>query len=238
MLRAIIIDDEQSGIDLLQMLISRNSHLIRIVGSTLDPQEGIGLIEDFRPDVVFLDISMPTMSGFEMLARLQYHDFKLVFTTAHRDYAIEAIRNKAFDYLLKPVADEEFTQCIRNIIAESDQPAVVPPRKEQVFLELLAKDGINYIRMEEIIRLEAARSYTVFYLDGGVRHVASKSLKEFESRLDGGLFYRCHNSHIINLHKVQKFVNHQGYFALMKDGSMADIAKKCKEPFLERLKGL
>jgi two-component system LytT family response regulator len=238
MLRAIIIDDEQSGIDVLKVLIERNSALMRIVASTLDPEEGIALIHDFHPDVVFLDVSMPAMNGFELLARLHYHDFKLVFTTAHRDYAIQAIKNRAFDYLLKPIDQADFLQCIQNIMAESDKGSPAVKKEPQVYLELLVKDGIQYIKLEEIIRLEASRSYTVFYLEGGVRHIASRSMKEFETRLDAGVFYRCHHSHIVNLQKVQKFVNHQGYFALMKDGSMADIAKRCKDPFLDRLKSL
>jgi two-component system LytT family response regulator len=237
MLRAIIIDDEQSGIDILKLLVSRNSKLIRIVASSLNPEEGIALIEDFRPDVVFLDISMPGMSGFELLTRLDYTDFKLVFTTAHRDFAIDAIKTKAFDYLLKPIDDADFTKCVNELVKECSKnvPRVA---EKQTLLELLAKDGINYIRPQEIIRLEASRSYTVIYLEGGIRHVASKSLKEFESKLNTELFYRCHNSHIVNLQKVQKFVNHMGYFALMNDGSIADISKKCKDPFLERLKSL
>jgi two-component system LytT family response regulator len=237
MLRAIIIDDEQSGIDMLKLLVARNSKAIRIVASSLNPEEGIALIEDFRPDVVFLDISMPMMSGFELLARLDYTGFKLVFTTAHRDFAIEAIRSKAFDYLLKPIDDADFTKCVSELVNECSKTKPLTAEK-QALLEVLAKDGISYIRPQEIIRLEASRSYTVFHLDGGIRHVASKSLKEFESKLSTDLFYRCHNSHIINLRKVRKFVNHMGYFALMNDGSMADISKKCKEPFLERLKSL
>ena len=237
MLRAIIIDDETSGIELLSILVARNSDRIRVVASTCSPEEGITLIRDFKPDVVFLDISMPTMSGFELLTQVNDHSFRLVFTTAHRDYAIQAIKNKAFDYLLKPVDDADFSACLDNLLAET-QP-IIPAKKEaNVYLELPARDGINYIKVKEIIRLEASRSYTVFYLEGGMRHVASRSLKEFETRLDPEHFYRCHHSHMVNLLKVQKFVNHQGYFALMNDGTMVDISRKDKDLFLERLKSL
>jgi two-component system, LytTR family, response regulator len=236
MLRAIIIDDEQAGIDLLKVLAERNAGSVRIVASTTDASLGRVLIEDFHPDVVFLDISMPAMSGFELLETLAYRDFRLIFTTAHREYAIEAIKKRAFDYLLKPIDHADFAQCIRQLV-EAQAPAVGTMKHPQI-IELQEKDGINYIRLEEIIRLEASRSYTIFHLEGKVRHVVSRPLKEFEEKLRGNAFYRCHNSHIVNLNKVQKFVNHQGYYALMNDGSMADIAKKCKEPFLELLKGL
>jgi two-component system LytT family response regulator len=98
------------------------------------------------------------------------------------------------------------------------------------------QDGIIYIRQKEIIRLEASRSYTQFYMDDGQRHVASKSLVEFENKLDSHQFYRCHKSHMINLHKVQKFVNRNGFFALMIDGSLPDVSRGNKDELLELLK--
>lgn len=236
MIRALIIDDEQAGINTLSLLIARYEGSIRVVASTTIATEGIDLIEDYRPDVVFLDISMPYMSGFELLNRVSYKDFKLVFTTAHQEYAIQAIKSKAFDYLLKPIDPDDFKQCIENLVQQPVAAPVKPASKKLV--ELQVRDGIIYIRQSEIIRLEASRSYTEFYLDGGIKHVASRNLKEYEAILDEKIFYRCHNSHIINLQKVKKFVNHEGLFALMNDGSRADISKKQKDLFLERLKAL
>lgn len=236
MLRAIIIDDEESGIETIRILASRNPELIRIVASTLKPTEGIKLIEDYKPDVIFLDISMPDMNGFELLTRLDFRGFKLIFTTAHREYAIEAIKKRAFDYLLKPIDNDDFKKCLINIHGELEiRPAQISPSTNSL-IEVQLKDGIHFLKQKEIIRLEASRSYTVFYLENGKKLVASKSLIEFESKLDPNLFYRCHKSHIINLNKVQKFINHDGFFALMSDDSMPDISKNNKEIFLERLK--
>jgi two-component system, LytTR family, response regulator len=236
MLRAVIIDDEQSGIDTLKILASRNEELIKVVASTLEPEVGIKLIEDYRPDVVFLDVSMPNMNGFELLAKLNFRNFKLIFTTAHKEYAIEAIKNKAFDYLLKPISDEDFKACLHELLTEKPTASELPKSGVQQLIELQVKDGIIYLKQKDIIRLEASRSYTEFYLDNGAKHVASKSLVEYESKLDMEIFYRCHKSHIINLHKVQKFINHDGFFALMSDGSLPDISKTQKESFLARLK--
>lgn len=236
MLRAVIIDDESAGIKTLKVLISRNQNLIREIASTLNPETGISYIEDYKPDVVFLDISMPNMSGFELLSKLKHRDFKLVFTTAHKDYAIEAIKNGAFDYLLKPISAEDFKTCIDKII-QTQQGALKSMAKELSSpIELHVKDGIFYIKQKDIVRLEASRSYTEFYLDGGIRHVASKPIGDFETLLDPNLFYRCHKSHIVNLQKVQKFVSQNGLFALMADGSMPDVSQRNKEVFLERLK--
>lgn len=236
MLRAVIIDDEQAGIETLRILALRNADLIRIVSSTLVPEEAVTMIEDFKPDVVFLDISMPTMNGFEVLARISHRDFKLVFTTAHREYAIEAIKNKAYDYLLKPISDNDFKKCIGNILKDLKEVESKEKRDPLHFLELQVKDGINYIRQKDIIRLEASRSYTVIYLDNGKKHVASKSIKDFEPKLDPLVFFRCHKSHIVNLQKVQKFVNHNGFFVEMCDGVLVDISRAQKDVFLERLK--
>jgi two-component system, LytTR family, response regulator len=238
MLRAVIIDDEEAGINTLRVLVLRNSEQIRVVASSQVPEEGVLLIEDYKPDIVFLDISMPTMNGFELLSRLSFRNFTLVFTTAHRDYAIDAIKNKAFDYLLKPINDDDFKKCI-NEICNTRQPELSMAKPAgSLLIEVPVKDGINYIKQKEVIRLEASRSYTFFYLDDGIKHLASGSLKEFEGRLDARIFYRCHHSHIINLWKVHKFINHDGLFALMSDGAHVDISKKNRDQFLERLKDI
>jgi len=236
MLRAIIIDDEEAGIETLKILAARNTGSIRIVATASRPEEGITLIEDYKPDVVFLDINMPTMSGFELLEKLSFRDFKLIFTTAHREYALQAIKSKAFDYLLKPVADADFTACISEILSVRKTPPLSIKQDPNLFIEIQVKDGVIFLKQKDIIRLEASRSYTALYLDNQVKHIASKNLGDFEAQLDPGTFFRCHKSHIINLHKVQKFVNHDGLFALMCDDSMPDISKTLKEVLLQRLK--
>ncbi|MBL7729458.1 MAG: response regulator, partial [Dinghuibacter sp.] len=100
MQRAIIIDDEQAGIETIKLLAARIPKLVKIVAATTDPAQGLLLVEDYRPDILFLDVSMPGMNGFELLNRLSWRQFRLVFTTAHREYAINAIKQQAFDYLL------------------------------------------------------------------------------------------------------------------------------------------
>lgn len=236
MLRAIIIDDEEAGIETLKILASRNTGSIRIVATASRPEDGIVLIEDYKPDVVFLDINMPAMSGFELLEKLSFRAFRLIFTTAHREYALQAIKNKAFDYLLKPIADADFTSCIHEMLSERNPPSLAVKQDPNLFIEIQVKDGVIFLKQKDIIRLEASRSYTALYLDNHVKYVASKNLGDFEGQLDPGTFFRCHKSHIINLHKVQKFVNHDGLFALMSDDSMPDISRTLKEALLQRLK--
>jgi two-component system LytT family response regulator len=238
MLRTIIIDDESIGINALKVLIEKHTSGIKVVATATDPKEGIELIEDYKPDVVFLDISMPSMSGFELLDKLAYKEFKLVFTTAHQEYAIKAIKNKAYDYLLKPIDVEELKNCVNNIVNEIESTRDIKNEPSSNIIKLSVKDGIIFIKPGEIIRLEASGSYTVFYLDNNVKHMASKNLKEFEALLEGRYFYRCHPSHVINLKKVVKMVSSDGLFAQMTDGSMPEIVKRNKEVFLEKLKNI
>jgi two-component system LytT family response regulator len=232
--RSIIIDDELIGINALKVLIEKHTPEVKVVATTTDPASGIDLIEGYRPDIVFLDVSMPTMNGFDLLEKLQYKDFKLIFTTAHQEFAIKAIKNKAHDYLLKPIDINELQNCIINITSRITE--AVSKKSTKNLVELRVKDGIIFIRFQDIIRLEASGSYTVFYLENRVRHVASKNLKECETMLDPTMFFRCHPSHIVNLKKVVKMVSTDGLFAKMTDDSMPEILRKNKESFLERLK--
>lgn len=238
MLRAVIIDDERSGLNSLQLLINKHISNVKVVGATTNAEQGIQVIEDYRPEIVFLDISMPHIDGFALLERLEYRDFNLVFTTAHQEYALQAIKHHAFDYLLKPIDAHELKNSIDSIIAERNKLSVPRKSGNPRAIGVSVKDGIIFIRQSDIIRLEASGSYTTFFLENKVKHIASKSLKEYEAQLDPDLFYRCHNSHVINLKKVSKFVSHDGLFAEMSDGSLAEIARKNKEPFLDLLRNI
>lgn len=233
--RAIIIDDELIGVNTLKILIEKHIPTIRVVATATEPEKGITLIEDYLPGIVFLDISMPKMNGFELLDKLSYKDFKLVFTTAHEEYAIKAIKNKAHDYLLKPIDIDELKRCA-NSIAEENTKADAPKTNNFRTIELSVKDGIVFIKPDDIIRLEASGSYTEFYLANGTKQVASKPLKDYEALLDPTCFYRCHLSHIVNLKQVVKIVSTNGLYAQMSNGSLVEISKKNKQTFIEKLK--
>lgn len=237
MLRAVIIDDEVSGINSLQLLIDKHVNGVKVIATTTQPKQGISIIEDYRPEIVFLDISMPEINGFTLLKQLEYRNFDVVFTTAHEEYAIQAIKHNAFDYLLKPIDATELRVCI-NRIQEEGVNTKQEHKNMSNMIGLSVKDGIIFIKHSDIVRLEASGSYTVFYLDNKVKHVASKSLKEYEAQLNPSIFYRCHNSHLINLKKVVKFISSDGFFAQLTDGSAAEIARKNKEQFLERLRNI
>lgn len=236
MLRAIIIDDELIGINTLKVLIENHTQGLKVVATASDPKKGVALIDDYQPEVVFLDISMPQLNGFELLDKVSHKNFKLVFTTAHEGFALKALKKRAEDYLLKPIDVEELKTCVFNLTQNKSTPIAIQPPFG--LIELPVRDGIHFIRPQDIIRVEASGSYSVFYLVTNTRHVVSKNLKECEALLKPPFFYRCHASHIINLHKVVKMVSTDGLFAKMSDGSMPEISRKNKETFLERLKNL
>jgi two-component system, LytTR family, response regulator len=236
MMRAIIIDDEITGVNTLKILIEKHCPEVRIVSTATDPEKGIELIEDYKPEIVFLDVSMPQMTGFELLERLAFKDFRLVFTTAHAEYAIKAIKSRADDYLLKPIDIDELKDCVRHLVLDQPPPPVAESKEN--IIELPVRDGIIFIRPRDVIRMEAQGSYTMIYLDEKVKYIASKNLKECESMFNVSYLYRCHQSHIVNLHKVIKMVSADGLFAKMTDGSMPEIGRKNKDLFLEKLKGI
>lgn len=233
MYKAIIIDDEPLGIETLCLLISKYTNGVKVLATTTDPHTGINLINTEKPDIVFLDISMPLINGFELIDKVNYKNFKLVFTTAHEGYALKAIKQKAFDYLLKPVSVDELKACINNLISERK---IIVEQHFPSVIELSVRDGIIFIRPQEIIRLEAAGSYTDFYLDNSVKYTASKNLKEYGEMLNPSIFYRCHASHIVNLKKVSRLVTSDGLFIQMADGSLPALSRKNKDEFVEKLK--
>jgi two-component system, LytTR family, response regulator len=235
--RAIIVDDEAIGINTLKIMIEKVAPDVKVVATSTDPENAVSLIEDYRPDIVFIDISMPKLNGFDLLDRIGQRNFKVVFTTAHEEYALKAIKIKADDYLLKPIDADELRQCMANIVA-SGRKADTADKPAANIIELSVRDGIIFIRPKDIIRLEADGSYTTFYLDNNVKHIASKNLKECESLILASYFFRCHSSHVINLKKVVKMVSSDGLYALMTDGSMPEIGRKHKDTFLEKLKAI
>jgi two-component system, LytTR family, response regulator len=234
MITAILVDDEEKSLMNLELLLSQYCPGVSIVDKATNALQAVKSILNLRPDLVFLDVHMPGYSGFDVLDSIRDTGTIVVFTTAHKNYAINALRKGAFDYLLKPVDTDELKDCVARVGAKINRQ----PENKANMIELSVKDGIIFIKPADIIRLEASGSYTVFHLENNVKHMVSKSMKEYEGLLDSAVFFRCHNSHIINLRKVGKFIHSNGYFAEMTNGATIEIARKNKEVLLEKLKNL
>ena len=236
MISAVLVDDEVKSIHNLELLLSECGQEVQVIGRATNALEAVQLVLSLKPALVFLDVNMPGYNGFDVLDNIKGSGALVIFTTAHRNYAISALRKGAFDYLLKPIDTDELLGCIQRVREHLQQSA--SQQAGQAMIGVNVKDGIIFIRTAELIRLEASGSYTEFYLDNNVKHVASRPMKEYESMLDPAVFFRCHNSHIINLRKVVRYIHSNGYFAELVNGATIEIARRNKEIFLEKLKNL
>ncbi|MBK7817424.1 MAG: response regulator [Sphingobacteriaceae bacterium] len=184
MLRAIIIDDEKKGINSLKLLLEKYIKDVKVVAETTDPVEGVKLIEDYRPEIVFLDIQMPNLNGFELLERLTYRNFNLIFTTAHQDFPVKAIKNNALDYLLKPIDHEDLEKAIERAKKKSDtnQWDNYKSLLEQMNasrsskISLPGRDKVEYVNISDSIRLESDSNYTYVFTTGADKILVSKTI--------------------------------------------------------------
>lgn len=241
MLTAIIIDDEPKGRLALRQKLKDYCPDVTVTGEAGDGEEGLRLIEQLRPGIVFLDIEMPRMSGFDMLLRVHQQNFHLIFSTAYDHYAIKAIRFAAFDYLLKPVDIEELRTVIQRIRAseQNDNTAMrieVLAHNLKHTLNKIAiptMDGLLFFNIGDIIHIEAQSNYTVFSFVNRPKLTVSKTLKEFEDLLPADLFFRPHHSHIINLQFIKRYIKGDGGQIEMNNGDYVDVSRRKKEEFLK-----
>lgn len=242
MLTAIIIDDEQKGRIALRQKLQDYCAGVRLTGEAENGEEGIRLIEKNKPDIVFLDIEMPRMDGFEMLHRLPEKKFHLIFTTAYDQYAIKAFKVAAFDYLLKPIDIEELKSAVSKIDTQSP---VITEKKLAVLEQSLdgknifnkiaipTLEGLLFFNISDIIHLEASSNYTTIYFKDHPKLTASKTLKDFEELLPPNIFFRTHHSHIINLNYIKRYLKGDGGQIEMQNGNYVDVARRKKDEFLK-----
>src|SRR5258705_901327 len=241
MLTAIIIDDELKGRIALKQKLQDYCPEVELTGEAANGEEGLLLIEKNHPQIIFLDIEMPRMNGFEMLHKLKNKNFHLVFTTAYDQYAIKAIRYAAFDYLLKPVDIEELRSVITRILQQSSQANTL--RKLEILEEnfhpmnslskiaIPSLEGLLFFNISDIVHLEAQSNYTFLYFINHPKLVASRTLKEFEDILPPDIFFRTHHSHIINLNYIKRYIKGDGGQIEMQNGSYIDVARRKKDEF-------
>jgi two-component system, LytTR family, response regulator len=231
-IRAIIVDDELKSVENLKMLLDFLDMNISCLGFAHNVVDGIALIKNSKPDILFLDINMPNHNGFDLLKAIDTENLAVIFTTAYEEYAIQSIKHRAFDYLLKPIDIEELKSCIVRFKAENQQKMFSIQPKQ---IKIVIKEGILFLKQEDIIRIEANGSYSAIYMTNGQKHTVSKNLKSVAELLESNLFFRCHNSHIINLSKVKKFNTSDGFFIEMEDNSVAEVSRNKKDELLDKI---
>jgi len=239
---AIIIDDEQKGRIALKQKLLDYCPGIKLIGEADSGMQGIELIGQLHPDIVFLDIEMPGMDGFEMLKNIAEKKFHIIFTTAYDHYAIKAIRFAAFDYLLKPVDIEELKMAIERIANSQPQSQVkkLEVLEQNLFANTSLKkiaiptlDGLLFFDIKDITHLEAQSNYTEIHFSNNQKLLACRTLKEFEELLPSEIFFRPHHSHIINLSFIKRYIRGDGGQIELQNGTVVSVSRKKKEEFLK-----
>jgi two-component system LytT family response regulator len=244
MLRAVLIDDDESNLSSLSEKIAKHCRQVQIISRCDNPEAGIQVIDELKPDLVFLDIEMPEMNGFVMLQQLSYRDFELIFVTAYDHYAIKAIRSCALDYLVKPVEIEELKAAVakaeasHNKLSSSSQLDLLLEhlqKKQPSILTIPTTDGLQFINIEDIIYLEANDNYSNIYLSNNQKFLVSRTLKDFEELLPSDIFVRIHHSNIVNKFFVDKYIRGEGGQVVMRNGNVLDVSKRKKSNFLQAI---
>ena len=244
-LKAIIVDDEPDCCESLATLIERFCPEVTVSAVCGSGAEALSAIQEIKPKLLFLDIEMPYMNGFELLEKLPSIDFELVFTTGYDQYAIKAFRFSALDYLLKPIVREELQKAVSKALSRAQHQI---PQQLEILLQkithvnnpvqriaLPTMEGLQLVAVSDIICCRSDGNYTTFHLKQRQKITASRPLKEVEEMLADHAFLRVHHSHIVSLNEINKYVKGEGGYLVMSDGSTVDVSRSKKELLLKRL---
>lgn len=245
-MKVIIVEDEQSAINLLKEILSSEVQGLEVVGEARNIQEAKKLIKDLEPDLLLLDIELPNGTGFDLLKQLSHLSLKVIFITAHEKYALQAIKMSALDYILKPIDPDELIDAINRVKNELHNEsehnrlkALLNNQNERESahhkIVLKDKNGFQLFDIQDIIRLEALGSYTQFIINNGQSVLVSKNIKEYDSLLQPHGFFRCHKSHLINLDHIKSYSRHDGETLFLKDESEVPLAIRKKDLLMKVL---
>lgn len=247
MVKALIIDDEVKARNVLRHYVENFIPEITEVQQAESVDAALALLETYKPDIVFLDVEMPHKNGFDFLTALPAISFDVIFTTAYNQYAIQAIRFSALDYLLKPVDPDELKAAVlrhiekkedhneqeelyRNLVANIEKKDVKDFR-----IAVPSSEGVHFFTIDEILRLEAERSYTHIHLVNKRPFLASKTLRHFEEMLSDFNFIRTHKSHLVNPKHITR-VSNDKEFVLLSDGAKVEVSRRKKDEVFQQLK--
>ena len=246
-MKVLIIDDEKRTRDMIAKMIDSFGFEIECFPIGENVQSGIQAINDIHPDLVLLDIQMPDGTGFDLLNSLEERNFEVIFVTAFEEYALKAIKFSALDYVLKPIDSDELQIAMKKAIETIDKQ--VDPKQLETLnhniqsstrkkLVLKTHECVHIVDLDNIIRCEADRNYTSFFLNDGKKILVSKTLKEYETLLSGSQFFRVQQSHLVNLNYVNRFDKKNGGSVVMKDGSEVPLSPAKKDMFFKVLESI
>ena len=244
MLTAILIDDEPNAVGLLALRLANHCPQVEVVASCTSSTKGIQAILNHRPDVVFLDIEMPQMNGFQLLEAVESVSFSLVFVTAYDKFALKAFRYSAVDYLLKPIDTQELIQAVSRVEKQRRTTPEQMDHLQQQFgasghalpdtIALPYQNGVAFVALKDVLYCESDDNYTKVHVEDGQRYLVTKSLKDIQDLLEERNFLRVHRQYIVNLNHIKKFVRGQGNYLIMSNQQSIPVSRMLKDRLMER----
>jgi two-component system LytT family response regulator len=251
-MKVVIVEDEPQGLNNLKMLLARNCEDVEVIGTAGDVESALTMFKDpdIQPDVAFLDISLPDGLIFQVLNQLNQAEgihFEIIFVTAYRDFAIRACEYSSIGYIVKPIDPDELKSAVSRVRA-AGRINRMGPRVEMfnhyynnpntfAKMSISALDGIHFVNIKDITRLEADDNYTYIFNNSGEKMTVAKTLKNYEQLLSGVNFYRVHKRHLINLNFMNKFLKGEG-IVIMDDTTRIEVSRRRRPAFMDLLRRL
>lgn len=244
MIKVVLLDDEKNCLETLLWKLQHFCPEVEVLASFDDPVQCVDFLRENPIDLLFLDIEMPNMNGFDVLEALGGGKFDVIFTTAYDNYGIQAVKFSALDYLLKPVRNKELIESVQRYtnrtVARDPKIQIdnlletlrMHDTPESVKITLVTKESLELVRPDEISHCESDSNYTTVFLQDGRKKVISRTLREFEDMLTPFNFYRSHNSYLVNMNLVREYVKTDGGYLLMKNGVIIPVSKTRREKLM------
>ncbi len=242
MIRAILVDDEKHCLETLSWQLSKFCPEVEVVATSDNAEKALGILRETEIDLVFLDIEMPVMNGFELLQHFKQVPFEIIFTTAYDIFAVKAFKFSALDYLLKPIDKDELLLAVNKAINKK-QP-ILPEQLNILFQNLYQQthssnkialptmEGLEFISASDIVFCQSDGNYTHIFMLDGSRYLISRTLKETEELLEGHKFLRVHHSYTINLDHIRKYVKGDGGYVIMSNRATINVSRSRKDELL------
>ncbi len=248
MLKAVLIDDEQENINALQIKLSMVCPEVSIAASFTNPADAIVFFSDNTDiDILFLDVEIPVLNGFQLLDALPFRNYEVIMVTAYAEYALKAIKASALDYLLKPVEYDELRKAVNKVIEKHQKEkqiikqitelssAIKHSFQQTEKILLHSSKDAHWVQLSNVIRINGENNYSTFYLNDGSKIMVSKTLKEFEEKLEVQHFFRVNKSQIINLNYLTKLLKPDVLMVQMTDGTQIEVSVRRKAELLKML---
>ncbi len=241
-IRTLLVDDEKNSLIIMKKLLEKHTPKVEVVATAQSVADGIKQIDKHKPELVFLDISMPDGDGFEVIEKTEFKDYQVIFSTAYNQYAIKAFEVAALHYILKPVKPDDLIEALDRFEAMQNDNlnekiqvlsnALKEPPKRLI---LPTSNGVHVTHVEDIVRCESSNNYTTFYFADNKKIVVSKSIQIYEQLLENSNFCRIHNKHLVNLKYIKKYVKGRGGYVILDDDTHVDVSDGRKKHFLDKL---